>query len=99
MEPNGSNPTTRFERIERLLEKMVNSYVHFVEQHGRLLEEHERFTGEHKGMLNSQVVLAEQMTRLVELQRQLADALKHTDERMNALIDLVNGTTRSRRIQ
>ena len=64
MEPNGGSPANRFERIERLLEKMVNSYVHFVEQHGRLLEEHER----------------------------------RTDERVNVLIDLVQGSARSRRV-
>ena len=81
MEPNGSNPQTRFERIERLLEKMVNSYVQFVEQQGRLIEEHERFTNEHKRMLNSQLVMAEHMTRLVDLQRQLADAVKVTRSR------------------
>ena len=52
-----------------------------------LAEEHVLFEAEHKRLLIAQVVLTERVDQLVENS-------KHTDERMNALIAVVDGVVR-----
>jgi hypothetical protein len=54
-----------------------------------LIEDHVRFSDEHKRLLTAQVLLTEKVT-------QLADAQKHTDDRLNALITIVDGVIRQR---
>jgi hypothetical protein len=54
-----------------------------------LITDHLAFTDEHKRLLAAQVVL----TGTVQ---ELAEAQKHTDERMNALIGVVDQRVRNR---
>jgi hypothetical protein len=80
--PN-ENGTARLERIERALEMLINDHVQFRE--------------EHKTLLSAQVVLTDNMAKLAIAQKELAEAQKHTDERLNALIEIVDGVVRKPR--
>ena len=70
-----------------------------------LLQEHITFAEEHKKLLTAQVVLNDQLqeiralqnatdARLAESYARLAESTRHTDERMNALIAVVDGLIR-----
>jgi hypothetical protein len=54
-----------------------------------LITDHLTFSDEHKKLLTAQVVLTDKVDKLV-------DAQKHTDERLNALITVVDGLVRNR---
>jgi hypothetical protein len=54
-----------------------------------LIEDHVQFREEHKHLLTAQVLLTGKMA-------ELAEAQKHTDERLNALITIVDGVIRKR---
>jgi len=57
----------------------------------RLTEGHETFQLEHKQLLTAQVVLTDRLDRFI---KETAEAGKHTDERLNALITIVDGIIR-----
>ncbi len=76
MNGNGSDTPNRLDRIEAILEVVAN-------QHMQLTEEHNRFAQEHRQLLAAQVVLTDRVNPLAEAQ-------KHTDERLNALIRIVD---------
>jgi peptidoglycan hydrolase CwlO-like protein len=61
-----------------------------------LLQEHIAFAEEHKKLLTAQVVLNDQLQSLSALQKDLTESHKHTDERMNALIAVVDDLIRKR---
>ena len=61
-----------------------------------ILQEHIAFAEEHKTLLTAQVVLNDQLQSLSALQRDLAESRKHTDERLNALIAVVDDLVRKR---
>ena len=81
--PNGS---ARLDRIERALELLI--------------DDHEQFRIEHKHLLTAQVVLTDRLDRFIEATKErfleLAEAQKHTDGRLNALITVVDGVVRKR---
>ena len=54
-----------------------------------LIEDHVQFGEEHKHLLTAQVLLTGKMA-------ELAEAQKHTDERLNTLITIVDGVIRKR---
>ncbi len=54
-------------------------------------EAHEQFQVEHKQLLTAQVVLTDRLDRFI---KETAEAGKHTDERLNALITIVDGIIR-----
>jgi len=54
---------------------------------GLLIEDHVKFQEEHKLLLTAQVVLTDRLTKTV---KDLAEAQKSTDERLNALINIVD---------
>ena len=56
-----------------------------------LSEGHEKFQLEHKQLLTAQVVLTDRLDRFI---RATEEAGKHTDERLNALITIVDGIIR-----
>jgi hypothetical protein len=61
-----------------------------------LIEDHVQFREEHKHLLTAQVLLTGKMAELAEAQKQLTDAQRHTDKRLNALITIVDGDIRKR---
>jgi peptidoglycan hydrolase CwlO-like protein len=115
-EQNG-HETSRLDRVEGLMELLI--------------DDHLKFRDEHKSLLTSQVLLTDQMGKLVgtmgtfarmmqtfeegleklagitrqvaesqnelsKSQKELYEAQKHTDERMNALIAVVDDLIRNR---
>jgi hypothetical protein len=77
---NGHGGESRLDRIERALELLVDDHVMF-------REEHRLFREEHKLLLTAQVILTDRIDRLVE-------SSKRADERMDALISVVDGIVR-----
>ena len=65
-----------------------------------LIEDHLKFSEEHKQLLTAQVVLTDRVDKLTitvdTAIRELKEAQKHTDERLNALITVVDGIIRNR---
>ena len=80
------NGTHRLDRIERILEAIAGD-------HAKLADEHLQFQQEHKQLLAAQVVLTDRLDRFILA---TTEAQKHTDERLNALITIVDGIIRNR---
>jgi hypothetical protein len=85
-ETNG-NQKGRLDRVEEMLEVLVNEHIQFGEEHRQLLK--------------AQVLLYDAVQKIAEAQiesdrslAELAQAQKHTDERMAALIGTVDDLVR-----
>jgi hypothetical protein len=81
------NGASRLDRIERALELLIDDHVQFRE--------------EHKLLLTAQVVLTDRLDKLTQRVDKLAESVDklgalgaHTDERLNALITIVDGMIR-----
>jgi hypothetical protein len=70
----------RLDRVEQLLEVLVNEHIQFHEEHRQLLK--------------AQVILYDTTQKLAEAQTELAAAQKHTDENLAALINVVDSVVR-----
>ena len=81
------NGSARLDRIERALELLINDHILF-------REEHAEFRAEHKLLLTAQVVLTDRLDRLAIRVDKLAELGSDTDERLNALIKIVDGLVR-----
>ena len=79
---NNGHDNSRLERIEGLIEVLVN--------------EHIEFAREHRQLLTAQVVLTDRLDRLAVQVSELSEVQKHGDERLNALIVTVDGMIRNR---
>ena len=80
--PGGQNGSDRLDRIEHALELLIDDHVQF-------REEHKKFQEEHKKLLIAQVLLTDSLAKLTKGQ-------KATDDRLNALITIVDGIIRNR---
>ena len=76
------NGQSRLDRLEGLM--------------GLLIEDHVKFQDEHKLLLRAQVVFTDRIDRLAQTVGELSEAHKHTDERLNALIAVVDDIVRKR---
>ena len=85
-EQYSGNGQSRLDRLEGLM--------------GLLVEDHVKFQEEHKLLLTAQVVLTDRVDRLAQTLdtavREISEAQKHTDERLNALIAVVDDLVRKR---
>lgn len=80
-EQNGhGNP--RMDRLEHLMELLITDHL--------------TFSDEHKKLLTAQVVLTDRLEKLALSVQELRDQGKHTDDRLNALITVVDGLIRNR---
>ena len=65
-----------------------------------LIEDHVQFREEHKHLLTAQVLLTDRMDKLTGTLdtaiKELSASQRHTDERLNALITIVDGVIRKR---
>lgn len=85
-EQNGHG-TTRLDRMEGLMQLLIDDHLKFSDEHNRLL--------------TAQIVLGDRMDKLTQTmqelarsQKELAEQQKHTDARMDALISVVDGLVR-----
>jgi hypothetical protein len=79
-ELNGSNSPSRLDRIEKIVEVLANTQAD-LQQDVKIL-------------LRSQVVMSDSFERLTAKVTELAEAQRHTEERLNDLIKIVDGIVR-----
>ena len=82
-ETNGHNSPSRLDRIEKVLEVVV-TVIRDIQA------EHQEFQKEHRQLLTAQVILTDRVDRLTADVDKLRDAQKDTDERLGALIRVVD---------
>jgi hypothetical protein len=87
-QPNGSGQS-RLDRMEGLM--------------NLLIEDHVRFDEEHKRLLTAQVILTDRIDKLAiqvektaAVVREVSESQRHSDERLNALIAVVDDLVRKR---
>jgi len=85
----GQDGSARLERVEKLMELLI--------------DDHLRFSDEHRQLLTSQVLLTDRMDRLTITMQELAEAqkvtgdqMKETDERLSILIRMMDDFIRRR---
>jgi hypothetical protein len=80
------NGSGRMDRMERLMEMLIDDHVKFVD--------------EHKQLLTAQVVLTDRIDKLAQTTelaiRELKEAQTQTNDRLNALITMVDGLIHKR---
>jgi len=81
-EATNGHGQSRLDRLEGLVEVLVNGHIEF-----------ER---EHQCSLTAQVVLTDRLDRLTVQVSELRESQKHTDDRLNALIAVANEVARKR---
>ncbi|MFN0171868.1 MAG: hypothetical protein ACKV22_36100 [Bryobacteraceae bacterium] len=82
---NGGNSPGRLDRIEAIIEALANRQALIEDEFSRLLK--------------AQVVTVDTVQQLAKEIGELREAQKHTDERMNALISVVDDLVRGRRLE
>jgi hypothetical protein len=80
---------SRLDRMEGLMPLLIDDHLRFSDEHNRFLTAQILLTGRMDK-------LAETMEQLVKSQKELADQQKHTDQRMSALITVVDDRVRKR---
>jgi ABC-type transporter Mla subunit MlaD len=58
-----------------------------------LIDDHVKFSNEHNKLLTAQVLITDAQTRTEKHVQELAQALKHTDERLTELTERLNELT------
>jgi len=115
-EQNG-HETSRLDRVEGLMELLIDDHLKFSDEHKSLLTSQVLLTDRMGKLVGTMGTFAEELGRLAEITRQVAEsqkelselqkelsrsqkelyeAQKHTDERMNALIAVVDDLIRNR---
>jgi len=88
---NGSNDPTRLDRIERIIEVLANTQLD-LQQDVKILLKGQISLGEHQVLLGDQ--MKEGFTKLTARMDQLAAAQTQADQRMDALILVVDELVR-----
>jgi predicted nucleic acid-binding Zn-ribbon protein len=87
---NGFNGYRRFERIESAIERLSTAVLTLAEQM-HAMASHGQTVNEMMGKIaDAQLRLSQTQSRLADAQLKLAEAQNHTEERLNALITLIN---------
>ncbi|HUA85942.1 MAG TPA: cell division protein ZapB [Bryobacteraceae bacterium] len=108
-EPQNGHDPTRLDRIERMIEVLTNAHIDFEQEHRQLLtaqvvltdrvdrltERVDRLTERVDRLAEKVDRLAEKVDRLASQVSELVAAQKHTDERLNALITIVDNLIRN----
>ena len=101
-EQNG-HETSRLDRMEGLMQLLIDDHLKFSDEHKSLLtsqvlltDRMDKLVGTVDNLAGEVEKLTEQTSQLAESQKELSEAQKHTDERMNALIAVVDDLIRNR---
>ena len=92
---NGNSGSDRLDRIERALETLVTVSGNFATAIGDLQQGHKELQQDHKLLLTAQVVLTDRLDKLTVRVDSLTESQQHTDERLNALIRVMDEWIRS----
>ena len=91
----GSNGNERrFQEISSLLEQLINSQKHLLQAQVILSDRQDRSEQLLGKLLEHQEVTGRQLSALTTTVQDLAEGQKHTDERLNALIAVVDELVR-----
>jgi hypothetical protein len=85
-EQNGQ-AKSRLERLEHLMELLIDDHIKFSDEHNRLLKAQVLLT-------EAQERTDKKMAELAEAQKSLTESQKQTEESMNALIRIVDDLIR-----
>jgi hypothetical protein len=85
-EQNGQ-AKSRLERLEHLMELLIDDHVKFSDEHNRLLKAQVLLT-------EAQERTEKKITELAEAQKRLTESQEHADKRMDALIAIVDDLVR-----
>ena len=94
-EQNGHG-LSRLDRMEGLMELLIDDHLKFRDEHKSLLTSQVLLTEQVGKLTETTAGLAETMKQVAASQKELSDAQKHTDERMDALISSVDDLIRNR---
>jgi hypothetical protein len=92
-EQNGHGKS-RLDRLEGLMELLIDDHLKFTDEHRRLLTAQILLTEAQQRTESKIEELAEAQKHTEKKIEELAEAQKHTDERLNALITVVDGIVR-----
>lgn len=106
---NANSTKSRLDRIESILETLVQDHLHFRREQKSLLgsqviltDQVERISNLLATLVEAQQLMTELQGGLIEARRQIEDRLAqfilHTDERLNALIAVADDLVRHRPI-
>jgi hypothetical protein len=84
----------RFQEISSVLEQLVNSQKHLLQAQVILSDRQDRSDQLLARLLEHQEVTGRQLSALTNSVQELADGQKHTDERLNTLIAVVDELVR-----
>jgi chromosome segregation ATPase len=111
-ESTNGHGESRLDRMERLMEFLIQDQVAFRDEHRKfrddlelVIQDHlalrDEFRDEHRQLLTAQVVLTDRVDKLTqrmdkgaERMDRLAETSQRADERMDALIAVVDGIVR-----
>ena len=105
--PNNGSHQSRLDRLEGLMELLISDHVEFQREHKQLLTAQVLLTDVVEKLARRVDKLAESVEKLDdrvdkltesvhEMIRELRESQRHTDERLNALIAVVDGLVRNR---
>jgi hypothetical protein len=92
-EQNGQ-AKSRLERLEHLMELLIDDHLKFSDEHNRLLKAQVLLTEAQQQSEGRMDRLNQKMTELAEAQKRLTESQEHTDKRMDALIAVVDDLIR-----
>lgn len=76
-------------RTEAALANLAGALANLAESHAKLAESQANLTESHAKLTESHAKLAESQAKLTHSQAKLADSQAHSDQRLDALIDIV----------
>jgi hypothetical protein len=88
-EQNGQ-AKSRLERLEHLMELLIDDHLKFTDEHNRLLKAQVFLTEAQQRAEGRMDRLDQKMVELAEAQKRLTESQEHTDKRLDALITVVD---------
>jgi chromosome segregation ATPase len=89
-----NNGSSRLDRLEGLMELLIADHLKFSDEHRQLLTSQVLLTDRMDKLTDRMDKLTESQARTDKMIQELTEAQKHTEERLNALITVVDGIVR-----